>query len=155
MTEKITTTLYRYKVSAQIQPYHFDDTLFFYHRDEQIDELIGGVAFGINEGHIVFHIYDVDESLFTHPWVIWWDKQVIENEVTITKLPTKKSRNVSWKSRNRGGGIKHKNFDKSDAKLYYSETERPPKKPNKPIAKTITEPPMGIMGIIKKEDCDD
>ena len=156
MTEKITTTLYRYKLLTSSTAF---DT--FYVPGERVDDLIGGFASDVdaNDEEVIFHIYDVaDESVFNHPWVIWWDKQLIENEITLTKLPTKKGRNVSWKSRNRGGGVKHKNFDKTDAKLYYKETEKPTKKlnkPNKPIPKTITEPPGGIMGIFKKESCDD
>ena len=152
MTEKITTTLYRYKLECT------DAFAVLNIPGEYIDDLIGGAPLEINDVEVIYHIYDVaDESVFNNPSVIWWDKQLIENEVTLTKLPTKKGRRVSWKSRNRGCVVKHKNFDRTDDKLYYKETEKPkPKsKPDKPIQKTIVEPPMGIMGIIKKENCDD
>jgi hypothetical protein len=147
MTEKIITTLYRYKLE------YTDAFAVLNIPGEYIDNLIGGAPLEINGLEVIFHIYDVaDESVFNHPWVIWWDKKVIENEITLTKLPTKNARNVNWKSRNRGGGVKHKNFDKTDAKLYYKETEKPTKKLNKPIPKTIIEPPGGIMGIFKNEN---
>ena len=34
----------------------------------------------------------------------------------IIKLPRGPARPVNWYSRNRGGGVKHKNFDTSDTK---------------------------------------
>ena len=37
---------------------------------------------------------------------------------SFVKLPPGKPQKTNWKSRNRGGGVKHKNFDKNDAKVY-------------------------------------
>ena len=155
MTNKITTTLYRYKTvysckkDGGARQYEI-----FNIPGENIDDLLGGIALEIINGEVVYHIYDVaDESVFNHPSVIWWDKKVFENEETITKLPTKNGKTVNWRSRNRGGGVKHKNFDKNAAKLYYPETERPVSTPRaKPKANQNTEPPGGIVGIFKQED---
>ena len=157
MTNKITTTLYRYKTVNSCEykndggASHYDT---FNIPGENIDDLIGGIALEIINSEVVYHIYDVaDESVFNHPSVIWWDKKVFENEATITKLPTKNGKTVNWRSRNRGGGVKHKNFDKNATKLYYPETERPVSTPKaKPKANQNTEPPGGIMGIFKPED---
>lgn len=146
MADKMITTLYRYKLQGS----HLYDAFFV--PGESIDDLIGGVASEIINSEVVYHIYDLtDETLLNHPWVIWWDKKVIEKEVMITKLPSEKGTKINWKSRNRGGGVKHKNFDKTDAKLYYKETEKPKKLKNK-TSKKINEPPKGIVNIIKKED---
>jgi hypothetical protein len=152
MAEKFITTLYRYTLSncKGTQIFSFDMN----------ERLIGGFPFEIQNGHIVYHVYDIDESLLNNSSVIWWDKKIIENESIITKILPEKSEKINWKSRNRGGGgkrVRHKNFDKSAAKLYYKKTERPEtlKKSNKSTSKTIIEPPMGIMGIIKKEDSDE
>ena len=123
MTDKITTILYRYKL---INGSNIYDTFFV--PNEDVDNFIGGIATEINKGEIIYQIYDVaDETVFSHPWVSWWDKKVIENEVTLIKLPSEKGRNINWKSRNRGGGVRHKNFDKSATKPYKSYTETPKK----------------------------
>jgi len=146
MTDKITSVFYRYKLQGSNS---YD---CFFVPGEQIDDLIGGVASEIINGEVVFHIYDLsDETMLNHPWVTWWDKKIIEKEVVLTKLPTKKGNKINWKSRNRGGGVKHKNFDKTDAKLYYKETERVINPKSKP-PKKVEEPPMGIINIIKKEE---
>ncbi len=161
MTEMMKTSVYRYSVRDVTASGWMSDFLivplnerdYYLDSGDEIDDLIGGVAHSINTDnhHIVYQIYDVkDESVFEHPSILCWSKEVIENEVTVTKLPTGSSRNINWKSRNRGGGVRHKNFDKAATKPYKPYTETP--KQNKPQAKAVNEPPMGIMSIIKKED---
>ena len=145
MTEKVISTLYRYKTNGS-NPY---DTFFV--PGEDVDDFIGGIASELINGEVVYHIYDVDETLFNHPFVTWWDKKVFENDAVIVKLPPDKGRKINWKSRNRGGGVRHKNFDKSATKPYKPYTETPKKTP-KPDVKQVNEPPLGIMGIFKKED---
>jgi len=145
MSEKIISTLYRYKttISNSYDP--------FFVSGEDVDDFIGGIASELINGEVVYHIYDVDETLFNHPFITWWDKKVFENDAVVVKLPAGKSRNINWKSRNRGGGVRHKNFDKSATKPYKPYTETPKKTP-KPDIKQINEPPLGIMGIFKKEE---
>ena len=41
----------------------------------------------------------------------------VESDV-LKKYSQGKSKKVNWAGRNRGGGVKHKNFDKNDAKSY-------------------------------------
>jgi hypothetical protein len=145
MTEKIISTLYRYKTIGS-HPYDA-----FFVPGESTDDLIGGLATEIINGEVVYHIYDVDETVFNHPFVTWWDKQVFENDAVVVKLPTDKASRINWKSRNRGGGVRHKNFDKAATKPYKPYTETPKKKPQS-TAKKVDEPPMGIINIIKKEE---
>lgn len=163
MTDKITTTIYNYTIRGNYAtdyrsvPIAVEEgNALWVDYPLQRDEIIGGPCVGIKRDtlELIYQVYDVDESVFNHSHVTWWDKKVVENEVTITKLPTQKKKPISWKSRNRGGGVKHKNFDKTDAKLYYPETVKPPT-PDKPTQKIINEPPMGIMNIIKKETPND
>jgi hypothetical protein len=161
MTEMMKTIVYRYSVRDAIVSGWLSDFLivppeqrdYYLNPEDEIDSLIGGVAHSINHDnhHVVYQIYDIqDESVFDHPSVLWWTKEVIEKEVTVTKLPTGGSRNINWKSRNRGGGVRHKNFDKAATKPYKPYTETP--KQNKEQDKVVNEPPKGIMSIIKKED---
>ena len=150
MTETIKTTIYEYSLH-DVTASHSPFGEYYLNSEDEQDSFIGGVAIGIDKAnhHVIFQIHDVDEKLFHHPYVIQWSKRVLENEVTLIKLPTKPGRTVNWKSRNRGGGVRHKNFDKTATKPYKPYTEMPKKE--KTINKIVLEPPMGIMSIIKKE----
>ncbi len=161
MTEMMKTSVYRYSIrnieasswKSEFENLPPEERDYYLCHSDEIDDLIGGVAHSINydNHHVVYQIYDIqDESVFDHPSVLWWTKEVIENEVTVTKLPAGGGRNINWKSRNRGGGVRHKNFDKAATKPYKPYTETP--KQNKEQAKVVNEPPKGIMSIIKKED---
>jgi hypothetical protein len=56
-------------------------------------------------------------SLHSPDLMIDFEKEVDIEEKTI-KLEPGKPKNTNWKSRNRGGGVTHKNFDQKTTKIY-------------------------------------
>lgn len=86
------------------------------------DEIIGGVCKAIKEDtlELIYEIWDIDENKLKHPSVSAYQKVEIEVEPNVVKLPTGKPKKINWKSANRGGGIKHKNFDKQATKDCYA-----------------------------------
>ena len=85
------------------------------------DEILGGVCKAVKEDtlELIYEIWQIDESKFNHPSITNYKKVEIEVEPKIVKLPPGKPKKTNWKSANRGGGIKHKNFDKQATKDCY------------------------------------
>jgi len=85
------------------------------------DEIIGGVCKAIKEDtlELIYEIWEINENKFKHPSVSNYQKVEIEVEPKVIKLPPGKPKKINWKSANRGGGIKHKNFDKQTTKDCY------------------------------------
>ncbi len=85
------------------------------------DEIIGGVCSEIKKNtlELIYEIWEIDENKFKHPSVSNYRKVEIEVEPKIVKLPPGKSKKINWKSANRGGGVKHKDFDKKATKDCY------------------------------------
>ena len=88
----------------------------------QRDEIIGGICKTIKEDtlELIYEIWEIDENKFKHPSVSNYQKIEIEVESKIVKLPPGKSKKTNWKSANRGGGVKHKNFEKAATKNCYT-----------------------------------
>ena len=86
------------------------------------DEIIGGICKAIKEDtlELIYEIWEIDENKFKHPSVSDYKKVEIEVEPKVTKLPPGKTKKINWKSANRGGGVKHKNFDKKATKDCYA-----------------------------------
>jgi hypothetical protein len=86
------------------------------------DEIIGGVCKAIKQDtlELIYEIWEIDENKLKHPSVSNYQKVEIEVEPKIVKLPSGKPKKTNWKSANRGGGVKHKDFDKKATKDCYA-----------------------------------
>jgi hypothetical protein len=86
------------------------------------DEIIGGVCKAIKEDtlELIYEIWEIDENKLKHSSVSAYQKVEIEVEPKVVKLPPGKPKKTNWKSANRGGGVKHRNFDKQATKDCYA-----------------------------------
>jgi hypothetical protein len=86
------------------------------------DEIVGGICKAIKEDtlELIYEIWGIDETKLQHPSVSAYKKVEIEVEPKVVKLPPGKPKKTNWKSANRGGGVKHKNFDKQATKDCYA-----------------------------------
>ena len=121
-------TVYRYTISgAKAQDYRnleiavLNGDSLFIPTPLRRDEVLGGMCKAVKEDtlELIYEIWEIDENKFKHPSVSSYKKVQIEVEPKVVKLPPGKPKKTNWKSPNRGGGIRHKNFDKQSTKDCY------------------------------------